>query len=559
MPLPSVFGPVGSPGTDQPDPELLAEAQRIIALSSLPTTIAVLLAAIGFGMLYTRRRFDRLSRTAAVSAIVMAIASALAAVAVLALLAIGPARAIGVIDLQVGVVVAVATAAASASAVELIRAYVDPMVAHVWAGIAGAGIALPFMVAGISPALVVAGAVGIGVLDRARGARTERELARRNELEAEQAARAAALPEGAAGRGVGVRGLPGLPPVPRAPRPMLPWSSGNRRASVWLGVGAVLVVALAWAVGAAAAEAGLLGAGQGFALASLGAVPLLRATHAVIGVRAAPAWAMLVAYLVLLIRPAALTADIVSAPIAVLANLPGLSATIAPYVLLATTAIAAGFAAYAVLPLAQSASSTGRRVAVAAAVGLLVGLALYSFAPYIAPLAALGVAVALLIGRGRLVEDGAGGSAQRGLELAGQLVAVEVVLDDDDVGAGRADGLDELGAGQDHLRIGGHPRHRADVGRDDGGGETEPLQRPLGVDLQDSARADAGAADRDDLHAGVPAPSRARTASRLVASARAGMTVGSLNAFASSATAARWLSAAAPASPMTTRTGSLCA
>ncbi len=275
MPLPSVFGPVGSPGTDQPDPELLAEAQRIIALSSLPTTIAVLLAAIGLGMLYTRRSFDRLSRTAAVSAIVMAIASALAAVAVLALLTIGPARAIGVIDLQVGVVVAVATAAASASAVVLIRPYVAPMVAHVWAGIAGAGIALPFMVAGISPALVVAGAVGIGVLDRARGARTERELARPKELEAEQAARAAALPEGAAGRGVGVRGLPGLPPVPRAPRPMLPWSSGNRRASVWLGVGAVLVVALAWAVGAAAAEAGLLGAGQGFALASLGAVPLL--------------------------------------------------------------------------------------------------------------------------------------------------------------------------------------------------------------------------------------------------------------------------------------------
>lgn len=168
MPLPSVFGPVGLPGTDQPDPELLAEAQRIIALSSLPTTIAVLLAAIGLGMLYTRRSFDRLSRTAAVSAIVMAIASALAAVAVLALLTIGPARAIGVIDLQVGVVVAVATAAASASAVELIRPYVDPMVAHVWAGIAGAGIALPFMVAGFSPALVVAGAVGIGVLDRAR-------------------------------------------------------------------------------------------------------------------------------------------------------------------------------------------------------------------------------------------------------------------------------------------------------------------------------------------------------------------------------------------------------
>lgn len=143
----------------------------------------------------------------------------------------------------------------------------------------------------------------------------------------------------------------------------------------------------------------------GSVVAFLGFLPLLRATHAVIGVRAVPAGAMLAAYLVLLIRPAALTADVVSAPVAVLASLPGLPAPLVPYLLLATTAIAAALAAYAVLPLAQSASSTGRRVAVAAAVGLLVGLALYSFAPYIAPLAALGVAVALLIGRGRPAED----------------------------------------------------------------------------------------------------------------------------------------------------------
>lgn len=290
LPLPSIFGPVGSPGTDQPDPDLLAQAQRIIALSSLPTTVAVILAAIGLGMLYNRRGFDRLARVPAVSAIVMAIASALAAVGVLALLTIGPARAIGVIDLQLGVVVAVATAAAAASAVVLIRPYVDPMVAHVWAGIAGAGIALPFMVAGVSPALIMAGAIGIGVLDRVRGARTERELALRMQLEAEQAERAAALApgaadaaaggdptsaEGSAGRGIGVRGLPGLPPVLRAPRPVRPWSQGERRASLWLGVGAVLVVAVAWAGGTTAAESGLLRAGQGFALASLGAVPML--------------------------------------------------------------------------------------------------------------------------------------------------------------------------------------------------------------------------------------------------------------------------------------------
>jgi len=135
----------------------------------------------------------------------------------------------------------------------------------------------------------------------------------------------------------------------------------------------------------------------GSVVAFLGFLPLLRATHAVIGVRAVPAWAMLVAYLVLLIRPIALSLDVALAPIAALASLPGLLGLLVPYLLLATTAVAAGFAAYAVLPLAQSAVTTGRRVAVAAGVGLLVGLALYSFAPYIAPLAALGVAVALLI------------------------------------------------------------------------------------------------------------------------------------------------------------------
>ena len=143
----------------------------------------------------------------------------------------------------------------------------------------------------------------------------------------------------------------------------------------------------------------------GSVLGFLGFLPLLRATHAVIGARAVPAWAMLVAYLVLLVRPAALAVEAAAAPLAVLSNLPGLSPQLVPYLLLATTAIGAGFAAYAVLPLAQSAVSTGRRVAVAAGVGVLVGLALYAFAPYVAPLAALGIAVALLIGRGRAAED----------------------------------------------------------------------------------------------------------------------------------------------------------
>lgn len=268
--LPSPYGAPDTSATDAVDAQLLAQAQQLAALQSLPTTIAVVLGAIGLGMLYRRRGFDRLTRTPAVSAIVMAIASAIAAVGVLALLTIGPERPLGIVDVQVGAVVAITTAAASASAVVLIRPYVDPMVAHVWAGIAGAGLALPFMIAGISPALVMAGAIGLGIVDRVRGARFEREVAFRKQLEAEYAAE-----HGDGGRGIGVSGLPGMPPLPRAPRPQRPWSPGERSLSIWLGVVAAAIVALAWTIGTAAAEAGMLVPGQGFAYASLGAVPLL--------------------------------------------------------------------------------------------------------------------------------------------------------------------------------------------------------------------------------------------------------------------------------------------
>ncbi len=141
----------------------------------------------------------------------------------------------------------------------------------------------------------------------------------------------------------------------------------------------------------------------GNVLAFLGFLPLLYAVHAVIGARAVPAWSMAVAYAVLLIRPLALVPEIIAAPTSVLANL-GLGPQLPPYLLLATTGIAAGFAAWAVLPLAQHAASSGRRWAVAVGVGVLVALALFSFAPFIAPLTTLGVGVALLMRR-----TGAGG------------------------------------------------------------------------------------------------------------------------------------------------------
>lgn len=145
----------------------------------------------------------------------------------------------------------------------------------------------------------------------------------------------------------------------------------------------------------------------GNVLAFLGFLPLLRAVHALIAERAVPAWSLGVAYAVLLIRPLALVPDIVAAPISVLADLGPL----VPYLLLATTGVAAGFAAWAMLPLAQNAASPWRRLAVAAAVGLLVALGLYSFAPFIAPLATLGVGVGLLMGRGAGGHDPANGPA----------------------------------------------------------------------------------------------------------------------------------------------------
>ncbi len=320
--------PVGTLGSSDlmADEQWLAEARLLSALQSLPTTIAVVLGAIGLGMLYRRRGFDQLLPVAARSAIVMAIASAIAAVGVLALLTIGPDRPIGLIDVQVGAVVAITTAAASASAVVLIRPYVDPMVAHVWAGIGGAGLALPFMIAGVSPALVMAGAIGLGVADRVRGARFEREVAFRKQLEAEYAAE-----HGDGGRGIGVSGLPGMPPLPRAPRPHRPWSANDRSLSIWLGVAAALIVAVAWTVGSAAAEVALLVPGQGFALASLGAVPLI-VQCAVLGRVAAPLREALAVAGGLLV---AASAAMITAPVAVVI-------TIAIAVQALTVAIIAG-------------------------------------------------------------------------------------------------------------------------------------------------------------------------------------------------------------------------
>lgn len=134
----------------------------------------------------------------------------------------------------------------------------------------------------------------------------------------------------------------------------------------------------------------------GNVLALLGFIPLLSAVHALIGARARPVSLLLAAYLVLLIRPIALSIEAAAYPESVLLPLGPLM----PYVLLATTGIAAGLAVTAILPLAHAAVSHLRRAVLGIGIGVLVALALFSFAPFIAPLATLGVGVALLMRRG---------------------------------------------------------------------------------------------------------------------------------------------------------------
>lgn len=134
----------------------------------------------------------------------------------------------------------------------------------------------------------------------------------------------------------------------------------------------------------------------GNVVAFLGFVPLLTAVHSLLGTRANPVSLLIAAYLVLLLRPIALGIEAAAYPDSVLLPLGPLI----PYLLLATTGLAAGLAAASILRLAQAAASPARRAVFATGIGVLVALALFSFAPFIAPLATLGVGVALLMRRG---------------------------------------------------------------------------------------------------------------------------------------------------------------
>lgn len=136
------------------------------------------------------------------------------------------------------------------------------------------------------------------------------------------------------------------------------------------------------------------------AIALLGFLPLLHAVHAVADRPARPPWMLLVAYLVLLIRPAVLATGVVTAPIAVFGG-PGWA-----YALLGTTGVAAGLAAVALQPVRdEPARSPLRSTAIGVGTGLVVALTLFAFAPYVAPLSAMGIAVALSLRKPPLPPD----------------------------------------------------------------------------------------------------------------------------------------------------------
>ncbi len=228
--------------------------------SGILRTTGILIAAVALVLLFARRGEDQLEAIPARSAIVIAIAAGLAAIGVIWLLNNGPDRPIGIVGAVAAVGFVTAAAAAAASTAVLIRPHVEPMVAHIWAGIAGAGFAIPFMAAGAAPELIIAGAVLLGLADRAGYRRRARSL------EARERALAGETVDGADPRDA--QRLSDRGPA---------WSREERRLALIFGCTAIGTVVVAWAIGIAVGSGAGVGAastGQGFAAASLAAIPL---------------------------------------------------------------------------------------------------------------------------------------------------------------------------------------------------------------------------------------------------------------------------------------------
>lgn len=245
----------------------LVPADVAPSLTNGASLSVVLLAVSGQAVLYARRGYDALDRLQRRATVSIALASALAAGGVVALIVFGPERPIGTITTVAAIAVMSAAASAAAATSVLIRPHVEAMPAHVWSGIAGAGLAVPFMVAGADPALIVALTTALAAYDRWRGRRMHRDLQRRW-----------ALSLSADERGIPVSGLAGLPAADAAqgvqPRP---WSRTERHRSILLGLVALVVVVGAFVGAALIADSAptVVAPGQGLAVTSLGAVALL--------------------------------------------------------------------------------------------------------------------------------------------------------------------------------------------------------------------------------------------------------------------------------------------
>jgi hypothetical protein len=145
----------------------------------------------------------------------------------------------------------------------------------------------------------------------------------------------------------------------------------------------------------------------GSVIALLGFVPLLRAVQAWIGRPLTPGWIAPAAFAVLLVRPLALLPEFIVLPVAFYQQ------PFWPFLFLATTGVAAGLVAVGWLPATPEARTPLRVAIVGLSIGLFVILTLFAFAPYVAPVSALGLALALSFRRAKPVNEPGGDSGEQ--------------------------------------------------------------------------------------------------------------------------------------------------
>lgn len=134
-------------------------------------------------------------------------------------------------------------------------------------------------------------------------------------------------------------------------------------------------------------------------IALLGFLPFLLAVYAFIGRAAAPVGLLVAALAILFVRAFALLPELWTVPEVFYGSQAW------GYAFLALTGVAAGLAAVAFLPQTEHARRRSRILVVGFGVGLFVALTLFAFAPYVAPVSAVGLAIALTFRKQQPVAD----------------------------------------------------------------------------------------------------------------------------------------------------------